>query len=112
MEFVAKYYIMNPDEENLLFAVDLEDGMRVLVEDNFQRSDVDFYMKDPEASHNKQALPTLMKFNRWCKVDNFFVDEGDRVSFIGIYDDGTKFTHRSDGNSGWLVKLDSMPESL
>lgn len=100
--FVEKYYMMNPETEDVLLdGTELRDGMTVLLENPIDR-----------ASYGvSDRMHTVLKKNRWCTVTklNVYVDSN-TVRFVGVYEDGTKIARTHNVPTPWLVKLDSIPE--
>jgi len=102
-DWVDQYYMMNPETEIILFDGEmLRDGMVVLIESPIQRADTSFNSGFvPKARYANQVK------NRWCTVSDLR-KTASRVSFIGIYEDGTKVKREYDKSLAWLVKLDSL----
>lgn len=99
--FVDKYYIMDPNEDGLLFdGRDLRNGMLVLVEDPTRRASTIIGSTPMSTERYGQA----MKWNRWCVVSNL-LQEDETVHFLGSYEDGTIMKFSVDVRLGWLVKL-------
>lgn len=104
-EYTPAYYDMDPETEDLLDNGTLVvDGMKVLVEDHSFRADIHDAML--EAS---KAI--ARKNNRWCVVSNAKVinEATDTfLSFVGIYDDGTKRKWYVSTREAWFVKKDTI----
>lgn len=103
-QFVDQYYRMDPETEDLFYGSELMDGMRVLTASFRDRADLRY------ADKGKGDAELALKRNRWCTVSKYRTDDTE-VSFIGIYDDGTKIIHTHSVTHGWLVKLDSIPDN-
>lgn len=104
--YVDQYYVMNPETDDLIRGDKLKNGMRVLLESSISRHPI-----DPKGKYTPEQLVSLDKWNRWCVVSDLRI--GSRQTyFIGIYDDGTKFTFGRDLVNGWYVKKDSIPAPI
>lgn len=103
--FVQKYYLMNPDTEEILFdGAELRDGMKVLIEDPQLRETItDRLGEDPE------AFARAMQMNRWCTVSDFTSDFPN-IEFIATYEDETQRKMTVDSKKAWIVKMSSIPE--
>jgi hypothetical protein len=102
LKFVPKYYRMNPKTDELIpNGSGLKNGMRVLIEEPNKRVNTD---EDLDNWEEDRALES----NRWCTVEALQVDPTG-VSFVGVYDDGTKRSRRCAGSHAWLVRKDSIP---
>lgn len=103
--FVPKFYRMNPKTDDLLpNGRHLANGMRVLIEDSKKRINM-------EAELTEWETERALHNNRWCTVGALEVANG-TVQFIGVYDDGTKMMRSFDLHHGWLVKIDSIRDSV
>lgn len=101
---VPKYYEMDPLAEDLLYdGSSLKAGMTVLVGDPAFRCDV----RDPSSLSEDEYYRAKIR-NRWMVVSNLDFLPRD-VSFIGIFEDGTKAKITIDGTIPWLVKVDTIP---
>lgn len=101
MEFVSKYFEMDPETDDLLFdGTLLEVGMRVLIEADSKRAPI--HEGKPFNDHDRAR-----KYNRWVTVSEFR-RYGLEIAFIGIFDDGTKKKFAEDFMYAWYVKKDSM----
>jgi hypothetical protein len=101
--FVQKYYRMNPEIEDILFdGTELENGMKVLIEDQNFRQNITL-----ATAMNPEAFDNALRMNRWMEVQNVTVKDN-IVEFIGRYDDNTKSKHRFALRTAWLVKKDSI----
>lgn len=103
--FVQKYYLMNPDTEEILFdGAELRDGMKVLIEDPQLRETItDRLGEDPA------AFAHAMQMNRWCTVSDFTSDFPN-IEFIATYEDETQRKMTVDSKKAWIVKMASIPE--
>jgi hypothetical protein len=100
--FVDRYYRMNPEEDDLLPNGEaLRNGMSVLIEDFRQREEI---VPGIRGAH----LDSALRNSRWCTVANLNVD-GENISFIGIYDDGTKMQRLAPAYLAWIVKKETIP---
>lgn len=105
-DMVEQYYSMNPTTEDLLRGEDLKEGMVVLMESPFFRQDLG------QMQHTNEVR-AAQKRNRWCIITRLKIDEErGQIWFIGLYADGSKMSRNDNINSGWLVKLDSIPQTL
>lgn len=102
--FEPKNYELDPETEDLLFDGSfLRDGMVVMVERpsirirNTKRDLIGF-----------GCLEEAKKYNRWCRVEDVYLHDDETVSFIGVYEDGTKRKFRVDSSHAWFVKKDSI----
>lgn len=98
-----KFYVMDPKTEDLLpNGKRLTNGMRVLAGSPDNRERIEKYETD-------WVMDRLLEQNRWCTVSDLEV--GDTiVSFVAVYEDGTKRLRVLGLYLPWLVKLDSIPE--
>jgi hypothetical protein len=106
MEFVTKYYEMDPIEEDLLIdGSKLENDMVVLIEDPEFRVNVSMHFIDDMPATKERAL----RWNRWATVSEYEFDtEADEVIFVAVYEDGTKKKQIVSADKAWFVKLYSM----
>ena len=107
--YVSKWYVMDPQFEDLVFGDDLREGMIVLLEDSMFRTDLAHIVSGYDQDRADEC-------NRWCEVTQLRVisrtDEHGRPSsplirFIGRYGDGTKRVRQFDASFAWVVKLGS-----
>ncbi len=105
-ENADKHYRMNPKTEDLLaHGEKLVEGMIVLAEDSFMRVD--------RLSTGEFMSPydetRYLENNRWCVVTELSYDrrgDGVQVSFVGLYEDGTKAKRTYGRRWAWLYKID------
>ncbi len=99
--FEPRYRTMESEYEDLLYGVDLVEGMIVLLFDPLMKG-------DPDAIHSDYDRMHLLQNNRWCEVTQLKIttryDATLLVSFIGVYRDGTKMPRTFCGSYTWLVK--------
>lgn len=114
--FVSRDYIMNPEDDDLLFdGTELKPGMVVLLESSTMKG-------SPEDMNNEWSRKRYMENNRWCEVirvevrERFDHDESGRtvscsplVSFMARYPDGTLAKRQYDASFAWYVKKFSIP---
>lgn len=102
--FEPKYFRMNPETDDMLAnGRELAGGMVVLIEDAGLRRAINDNLSDA-------GRYDAEKWNRWCKVyDIHFLDNGDELTFTGLYADGTKRQHQVGVNKAWFVKKASKP---
>lgn len=99
-QFVDKYYIMNPVEDELLFdSRELREGMLVLAA-NFEDREGTAVGIVPMS---QERYAKCMQWNRWMVVSHLF-QENDLVHFIGNYNDGTKMKFSVNPRKPWLLK--------
>jgi hypothetical protein len=101
--FVPKHHVMDPETELLAFAVELQPGMVVLIEDDQKR--VDLYNEVLETADWQQAL--LRKYSRWMRVKEIYRcthEDGNYVTILGGYEDGTTISHHVPFCATWFVK--------
>lgn len=109
--FVDKFYEMNPLSEDLIKGHQLEDGMRVLIADPRFRPDLAY----PIYFYTNMAFREgALRWNRWMTVTEFDGDlaESGLVSFIGLYDDGTKKDFILSSLHGWFVKINGVSDEM
>lgn len=113
-DLVPKFYQMDPKTEDLLYdGTSLADGMVILIATSDERSSLDDLN---EEWRKDKALAT----NRWCKVSNLRVLKRTKlmdarsatVSFIAVYEDGTKRKREYPVGESWFVKIDSIPDPV
>lgn len=85
--------------EDLLYGDELLDGMRVLTASYLQR-----YHTDAE-----EPTSRILVSNRWCVVEKLRDGTSTDLTFVGVYDDGSKHVRHSANDTGWIVKKDSIP---
>jgi hypothetical protein len=101
--FIPKFYTMDPKNEDLLFSGRaLANGMVVLVADSDSRQNLKRLDADWE-------LDRAFENNRWAKVTNLQII-GNNLSFVAVYEDGSKRVRTCSANYAWFVKLDSVPD--
>lgn len=99
--FVDRYYEMDPQTDDLLLDGQLlEPGMIVLIENIYLREDITLMSEEKK----NRALET----NRWALVSNL-EKHGDSLSFVAIYEDGSKRNRKYKLDHGWLVKKETVP---
>lgn len=105
--FVTKYHEMNPETEDILpDGGFLAEGMVVLIEDANHRGRASEIRHDWQIDHYKTA-------NRWCTVSQLRVSiSEDFVRFVGIYEDNTKRSREYPVGKAWLVRKDSIGDSI
>ena len=99
-DFAPIDYVMDPAMEDLIRGSELEEGMVVLVEDHLVRG-------DPEdlkmVSLHKSNVRRIFETSRWCMVTK--LEQGNVMSFIGVYGDGTKIHRQYSDRYCWFVKF-------
>lgn len=106
-QFVPKYYVMDPETEELVFdAMDLRNGMVVLIADPDERT-------RPELGNDRDwEMDRLLERNRWCTVSKIDVSpETNSVYFLATYEDGTQRKRQYSITQAWLAKKDSVESS-
>lgn len=101
--FVSKYYRMDP--ETMILMTDgskLMNGMEILIEDPNYRVQVNADRDLPDWEKDRALI-----HNRWCMVSEFSKKNG-LISFVGIYDDGTKVSRDYNVSFSWYVKKTSL----
>lgn len=107
-EFVSKYYEMNPETDELVpNGHGLKEGMVVLFDNCLLRNEPR-NENTPKSLLEENIYKTREK-NRWCAVKDLEY-EGEQMSFIGVYEDGTTRRREFDVKEAWLVKKCSVPE--
>lgn len=107
-DIVPKYYRMNPKIEDVLpDASHLTEGMIVLLADPDCRETVKDDMEDWRENR-------VLNDNRWCRISGIEHTGGDIkfVRFIATYGDGTKTVRDYPARMSWLVKIDSISDSM
>jgi hypothetical protein len=101
---VPKYYQMDPETEDLLpNGSSLANGMKVLLADPDERG-------RPEKTEDWE-LDRALERNRWCTITDLKI-KGQLVIFVAVYADGTKRKRKSYLHHSWLVKIDSITDSM
>jgi hypothetical protein len=105
--FVPRFYRMDPKTEDLLpSGAELADGMKVLIEDPDERAVIKDDMEDWE-------LDRALVRNRWCEVTYLSTrSSGTSISFVAVYEDGTKRKREYSARESWFVKKDSIPDPV
>jgi hypothetical protein len=96
-ELVDKFYENDPLTEDVIFGDKLRNGMRVLLEDSTFKPDLS------QTNPSGYDLERRREISRWCEVSEVRFSEK-VVSFIGIYDDGTKKKRAYAVDWAWIVK--------
>lgn len=111
LQFVPKYYQMDPSEEDVLFGSELRDGMVVLCENDSDRRVLPDDYLEPGVIENLPVgiKKSLLTMSRWCTISKFRTKDDDLYAFIGVYEDGLKCVQSSNANTGWYVKRYSIP---
>lgn len=101
-DFVGDVYFMNTETEDLLSnGRKLRNGMVVLIESAFERMGISPTMLSVD-------YDKALRNNRWCAVQDLEV-VGGRITFIGEYEDGSKYKRVMPLDMAWYVKIDSIP---
>lgn len=116
-QLVPQFFVMDPSTEDLLPNGDhLVDGMIVLIEDHMARSNLRRLENGNPITGEMDSYEgnRALECNRWCTVTNLELhpyrgDMGRLVSFIAVYEDGTKRKRTYNRDYAWFVKLDSIP---
>lgn len=99
--FEPRHRMIEPEHEDILYGVDLVEGMIVLLFDPIMKS-------DPEHVHSDYDRMRLMEANRWCEVTQLKIQPRDNdsplINFIGVYHDNTKIPRTYCGSYSWIVK--------
>lgn len=107
---VPKIYTMDPKTEDMLSnGMRLRTGMKVLLAPSNLRE------RPEEAETLKDwQLERLQTNNRWCTVVEppTFNNRNNTISFVGLYEDGTKHKRTYVADYAWLVKKDSLPDPV
>lgn len=105
-EFAPKIYVMDPETEDILYGDQLKKNMVVLIWLNE-------YRQDPSKQNNwdAQERAEAAVMNRWCLITDEIrqLDNG-KLSFIGMYADGSKSPRVHGPSASWYVKKDSMAQ--
>lgn len=107
-QFVPKHFKANFGTEKIIpSGKDLKDGMKVLVMDDDHRVFIPGYTDGRSWKHEESAL----RWNRWSTVTKFdLFDDGKLISFIGVFDDGSKKQLIVDSGKAWYAKLDTIDQ--
>jgi len=110
-DFVPKYFEMDPELHDLLpNGRRLQNGMKVLCEDEGSRVSLSTLVKNPKDFNLHEAR----KWNRWATVTDLEIVENalitGMITFVGLFEDGTKRQFIKGVEAAWYVKLDSIPE--
>lgn len=98
-DFAPIDYMMDPVTEDLIRGSDLKEGMVVLIEDHLAREDPK--RLSSENLYHSTAV-RIWETSRWCMVTK--LQQGDVMSFIGVYGDGTKMSRMYSDRYCWFVK--------
>lgn len=101
---VYPLYYQMLDEDDLIPGRELKNGMIVQVEPPTLRGDNSILLV---AEEYKQLL---LKCNRWCTITKLHVDRR-TVTFIGVYEDGSKRGRSMSVRTPWYVKKSSIPKA-
>lgn len=97
-----KFYVANMATDTILYGDQLREGMRVLIEDSFFKELLDADSDSPYIEARRNAC------NQWCEV-SALRNEGDIVTFVGLYDDDTMRVRRYATSYAWIVKDNTIP---
>lgn len=86
-------------EDKLVMGESLENGMVVLLAYAYDRTDPIMLLTESDV-----YLTQVAETSRWCRVTDI-VRDGDLVSFIGEYADGSKFVRTRHKNFMWIAKV-------
>lgn len=103
LEFAPIEYVAHSNTDTILYGDELENGMRVLIEDTLFRGD------PANAGSVTNSQERVNETAAWCTVTKFKF--GGVIRFVGLYDDGTMRVRQYARSIAWIVKLDSIPES-
>jgi hypothetical protein len=102
---------MDPETDDLIRGLDLENDMVVLLEDTVCRENPESHLKEDHTECDSHTCIRILQSARWCKVTQLERRRGnDLLSFIGVYHDGTKRSRIYNQSFYWFVKLDSIPK--
>lgn len=103
---VKGVFKMDPREEVLLRGEQLDDGMRVLIEDSLTRGGTYRGWSETDDYQNQR----LIEGARWCTVKDLrrSPDNLEVISFIGHYDDGHEAKRSYHKSYMWYVKIGSI----
>lgn len=101
--YIPKYYVMDPNTEDVLMGDQIEEGMVVVIEDPEARTDVSRELT-AYAEHNAN------KNNRFCTVTKISCVDGINIRFIGVYSGGVKIARHTSSEVSWIVKLQPTSE--
>lgn len=99
--FVPFFYLTG-DDEDVLRGSELQNGMIVCLQDQIVREDPDLLNQEEELK-NERTLQRIHVTSRWCRVTKYET-EGNIISFIGEYADGSKFSRTYARSYAWMVK--------
>lgn len=103
-EFVPRFYVMNPEDDDLLRTGQLKKNMVVLCENPGERLDM-----TKQNSWDAEDRLHAATYNRWCLVTEDPQEfDPNHFSFIGLYADGFKTLRSYGPNIAWYVKKHSM----
>lgn len=109
-QVVPKFYAMDPETEDMIpNGRYLANGMRVLIADPDCRERPEEIV-GTELDWRKYKM---LERNRWCTVSHVDISSNDNrsVSFVAVYEDGSKHQYVMGISKAWLVKSDSIVES-
>lgn len=105
--YVDSQYVVNTNEEILLFGSQLQIGMRILIVSTMFRRDLSKWN-----TFSAKELEQVEKWNRWAVVRNHILhNHGENCSMVNEYDDRTVHVIDMDIAQAWIVKRDSIPPS-
>jgi hypothetical protein len=100
---IPKFYLMDHKTEDLCSnGRELANGMKVLTADTDSRQDLKKLAQDWQ-------LDRAFENNRWATITNLQI-LGNSISFVAVYEDGSKRVRTCSVNYAWFVKLDSVPD--
>lgn len=115
-DYVPMAYSMDPKTEIVIWGSELTNGMKVLAESTFLRSDpgrkarhIALVARGEGRSWNEHDEQQLRESSRWCTVTGLRKpDHNGVISFIGLYEDGTQHVRQMNQSWAWYVKKDTI----
>lgn len=111
-EYVPVDFAMDPVTDDLIFGDELEVGMVVLVEDLVTREtrDPNKHYDGVSDEHMAYIRAKADETARWCRIVRLRKD-GEIITFVGLYSDGTKRTRTYNQAYAWFVKKNTINNS-
>lgn len=111
-QFVPKFFEMDPEKHDLYpSGHHLDNDMVVLLEAPSNR--VNLQVHRDKILTDDMVRELALRWNRWVKITRIAVasSNGEMVTFVGEFPDGTKKQYVVNADMAWYVQLDSIPEA-
>lgn len=106
---VSKYHQMDPENDVLLRdGRSLENDMIVLVEKRDYKTELRDLSSFETGRDFHHHLDNALQYNRWVTVTQ--LEKGERVSFVGVFEDGIARKFEESMSCAWYARKSSLPD--